>query len=83
MASIAYLLSCRAKAQAAGDRGQVRAINADLARLGYADTAPRPEAPEAPEPTEAPVEPGMVERRPYGAPEQRPAAGARRRRPPG
>lgn len=42
MASVAYFLAMREKAEALGDKGQVKAINADLARLGYVDT-PQPE----------------------------------------
>lgn len=72
MASIAYLLAQRAKAQRQHDMGQVRAINADLARLGHVDQ-PRSEAPEPP------VEPTETERRPYGLPERRPSAKRRPR----
>ena len=47
MATVAYLLAMREKAQGLDDRGQVKAINADLARLGYVDsgyqTEPLPE----------------------------------------
>lgn len=37
MASIAFLLQARAKAERADDLGQARAITADLARLGYVE----------------------------------------------
>jgi hypothetical protein len=41
MASIAYLIQQRDKARAYGDKGQARAIDADLARQGYhGGTAP-------------------------------------------
>jgi hypothetical protein len=35
VATVAYLLACREKASSQGDAGQVRALNADLARLGH------------------------------------------------
>jgi len=37
MASIAYLLEMRSRAERAGDRGQARALTADLRRQGHAD----------------------------------------------
>lgn len=37
MASSEYLLDMRARAREQGDLGQVRAINADLARIGYSE----------------------------------------------
>jgi hypothetical protein len=40
MATIAWLLQQRAKAEGQRDRGTVKAINADLARLGYVETLP-------------------------------------------
>lgn len=40
MASIVHLLGARERARAFGDAGQVRAINADLARLGHVDRGP-------------------------------------------
>lgn len=44
MPTIAWYLQQRAKAMGQGDRGMIKAINADLARLGYVDSPPRPEA---------------------------------------
>lgn len=73
MASIAFFLAERARAQRQGDMGQVRAINADLARLGYVDPKPRPEAVSEPE------EPEPMETRPAALPER--AVPPRRRRP--
>jgi hypothetical protein len=42
MNKIGYLISMRDKARAQGDRNQARAIEADLARLGYREDAAAP-----------------------------------------